>query len=88
MQQVYREGEWSGVPTSSSPRSPFNQDQKEAVSMAVAESCEWSHVTGGLCGESGCTDNEEPIFRDLGHRFGCEGRELITSLRSAVCSSG
>ena len=51
-------GRWCGVPTSSSPRSPFNQDQKEAVSMAVVESCEWSHVTGCLCGESGCTDNE------------------------------
>ena len=58
MQQVYREGEWCGVPKSSSPRSPFNQDQNEAVSMAVTESCEWSHVTGGLCGELGCTDNE------------------------------
>ena len=58
MQQVYREGEWCGVPTSSFPRSPFNQDQQEAVSMAVTESCEWSHITGGLCGESGCTDKE------------------------------
>lgn len=53
-------------PTSSSPRSPFNQDQKEAVSMAVVESCEWSHVTG--CVESQMHGvQREPVFRDLGH---------------------
>lgn len=54
------------MPTSSSPRSPFNQDQKEAVSMAVVESCEWSHVTG--CVESqDARAMREPVFRDLGH---------------------
>lgn len=37
MQQVFREGGWGVVPKSSSPRRPFNQDQKEAVSMAVLE---------------------------------------------------
>lgn len=63
--------------------------QKEAVSMAVVESCEWSHVTGCLCGESGCTGNGEPVFRDLGHTVWPAWRGLIVCVSdSAVCSSG
>lgn len=38
-------GAWCGVPKNSPPRSPFNQDQREAVSLALAESFEGNHIT-------------------------------------------